>query len=106
MKVTRDLGKELASMPAPNELSGEQMPAMLHLSHLPKEVEGLPEKGDFHAHIKGKVRRHERVSKDGKEHHNYDLDVSHFECGEKAAPKKKERKEKSVEQAFKEYGPK
>jgi hypothetical protein len=109
MKVTRKLGDELSKLTAaPPDMDKEEMPASLYLSHLPKEVEGLPDKGDFHAHIKGKVRRHESVSKDGKTHHNYDLDVHHFECGEKGGEKakKKEPKGKSVDEAFREYGPK
>jgi hypothetical protein len=107
MKVTRKLGDELSKLTsAPADMNKEEMPASLYLSHLPSEVDGLPDKGDFHAHIKGKVRRHEAVSKDGKTHHNYDLDVHHFECGDKKSVKKKEPKGKSVEEAFKEYGPK
>jgi hypothetical protein len=106
MKVTRKLGEELKSLVHPSAET-EASPT-LYLGHLPKEIEGMPEKGDFQARIKGKVRRHEVVNKDGKTHHNYDLDVHHCECerGGKPAKKKPERKEKSVDEAFKEYGPK
>lgn len=105
MKVTRKLGDELSRLTAaPADMNKEEMPASLYLSHLPNQIDGMPEKGDFHAHIKGKVRRHETVSKDGKTHHNYDLDVHHFEAGEKKKAKP-ERKAKSVEKAFEEYGP-
>jgi hypothetical protein len=106
LKVTRKLGDEIKNLTAaPPDMDKEEMPASLYLSHLPKEVEGMPEKGDFHAHIKGKVRRHETVSKDGKTHHNYDLDVHHFECQKGDSKKKEEPKGKSVDEAFKEYGP-
>jgi hypothetical protein len=106
MKVTRKLGDELKGLTAaPADMDKEEMPASLYLSHLPSEIEGMPEKGEFHGHVKGKVRRHEVVSKDGKTHHNYDLDVHHFECGDKKQEKKQEKKGKSVEKAFEEYGP-
>jgi hypothetical protein len=109
MKVTHKLGDmggmaKLMSMPEGGE--GEELPPSLMLSHLPGPIEGMPEKGDFHAHIKGKVRAHHVVTKDGKTHHNYDLDVHHVEAQKKPATKKPEKKEKSVEEAFKEYGPK
>lgn len=109
MKVTRKLGDQIGSLvSAPADLNKEEMPPSLYLSHLPSPIDGMPEKGDFEGHVKGKVRRHETVTKDGKTHHNYDLDVHHFECGAKGkkSAKKPEKKEKSVDEAFKEYGPK
>jgi hypothetical protein len=114
MKVTHkrgdEYGKSLTTM-LPGDLNKEEMPASLYLSHLPSQIDGMPEKGDFHAHIKGKVRRHETVSKDGKTHHNYDLDVHHFEAqgkdkgnGKPAAKKKKSDKEELDEAFDKHFG--
>ena len=104
MKVTRKLGDQLGSLvSAPADLNKEEMPPSLYLSHLPSQIDGMPEKGDFHAHIKGKVRRHETVSKDGKTHHNYDLDIHHFEAGkpDKSAPTKKKKSDKEqLDEAF------
>jgi hypothetical protein len=102
MKVTRKLPDLGSLVSAPD--GKEELPPSLMLSHLPSQIEGMPEKGDFAAHIKGKVRAHHVINKDGKTHHNYDLDVHHVECEKKPA-KKKEPKGKSVEEAFKEYGP-
>lgn len=104
MKVTQKLGDLLGPPTSPAEMEKEELPPSLHLSHLPKAIEGMPDKGDFHAHIKGKVRAHHIVKKDGKEHHNYDLDVHHCDCEKKAA-KKKQPREKTVDEAFDEYGP-
>lgn len=105
MKVTHKPPDFSSLLSAPEGGDKEEVPASLMLSHLPKPIDGMPEKGDFGAHIKGKVRAHHVVTKDGKTHHNYDLDVHHCDCEKKEA-KKKAKKEKSVDEAFEEYGPK
>jgi hypothetical protein len=85
------------------EKDGEVAPS-LYMHKLPKEIEGMPDKGHFEAHIKGKVRRHTATTEDGKTHHSYDCDVHDFEC--KNGSKKKKAAAKSVDEAFEEYGPK
>lgn len=110
IKVTRKLPNlgSLLSKPQPEDGGkGDEMAPNLYLSHLPSEIENMPEKGDFEGHIKGKVKRHTSTTEGGKTHHSYDLDVHHFEChNKKGAKAKPAKKGKSVEEAFKEYGPK
>jgi hypothetical protein len=107
MKVTHKLGKlsSLMSAPADMEKDNEVAPS-LYMHRLPKEIEGLPEKGHFEAHIKGKVRRHQTTTEDGKTHHSYDCDVHDFECKNKREPKKKKSTREEVDEAFEKNYPK
>jgi hypothetical protein len=105
MKLTRkieSLGKALAM---PDDKDGEIAPG-LHISQLPSPLEGIPDKGDFQAHIKGKVKRHSVTTEGGKSHHSYDLDVHHLEPHGKVAPKQRKSTREGVDEAFEKYGPK
>ena len=109
MKLTRkapDLKKLLKAEPTgAGEKDGEIAPS-LYIHDLPGEIPGMPEKGDFEAHTKGKVRRHGVTTENGKTHHSYDLDIHHLEPKNGGMPKKKESTREGVERAFREKGPK
>lgn len=96
MKVTRKT-PGLGTLLVAHGDEGEEIAPNLSLHQLPKEIEGMPEKGSFEAHIKGKVRRHTKTDEDGKSHHSYDLDVTHCECPNK---KKKLSPRDGVDKAF------
>lgn len=101
MKVTRklpNLGTLLAKPQAAEDGKDDEMAPSLYLSHLPNEIENMPEKGDFEGHIRGKVRRHTSTTEGGKTHHSYDLDVHHFECHN--GKKKKVNPRESVDSAL------
>ena len=98
MKVTRKM-PNLGNLLAKHEDDGDELSPGLSLSHLPHEIEGMPHKGHFEAHIKGKVRRHTQTSEDGKTHHSYDLDVTHCECPGEAKKRPPSPKD-SVDKAF------
>jgi hypothetical protein len=103
MKVTRKF-KDDFKMLGPSKDNDEISPS-LNLRDLSKPIEGLEAGQDFEGHVKGKCRGHEcRADKDGKEMHNYDLDVSHFEHkggGKEIKQKKSGRDE--VEEAMDKY---
>jgi hypothetical protein len=105
MKITRKMEKLSKGLKMPGEGENGEMAPSLFIHELPSEIEGMPEKGDFQAHIKGKVRRHSVTTENGKSHHSYDLDVHHLEPhgGEK---KQKKSSREEVEEAFKKHGPK
>lgn len=92
MKVTRKFKDEFKTLKAPGDkANGDEIAPTLFLSGLAKEIAGLGDKGDFQAHVKGKVRRHTIRNEDGgKQTHDYDLDVHDFEPhGSGAVPEKK-----------------
>jgi hypothetical protein len=108
MKVSRkrpELSKILKE--EPGEKDGEIAPS-LFIHQLPGPIPDMPEKGDFAAHIKGKVRRHSVTTENGKSHHSYDLDVHHLEPhGAKGGNgKKPQSTREGVDEAFKKHGPK
>jgi hypothetical protein len=106
MKITRKMEKlsKALKMPEDDKDGGEIAPS-LFIHQLPAPIDGLPEKGDFAAHIKGKVKRHSQTTENGKTHHSYDLDVHHLEPHGKTVKQKKSGREE-VEEAFKKHGPK
>jgi hypothetical protein len=106
MKLTRKAPSLSKILKEPGEGEKEEIAPSLFIHDLPNEIPGMPEKGDFEAHCKGKVRRHSVTTENGKTHHSYDLDVHHLEPKNGGMPKKKESTREQVEKAFKEKGPK
>jgi len=105
MKISRKMEKPSKAMKMPDDMENGEIAPSLFIHQLPSEIGGMPEKGDFQAHIKGKVRRHSVTTENGKSHHSYDLDVHHLEPhGGDKKPKKSGREE--VDEAFKKHGPK
>jgi hypothetical protein len=103
MKVSRKIKAEKALKGPEN---GDEIPPTLYLSGLGKAIAGLGDKGDFAAHIKGKVRGHTvRHHGDGKQEHSYDLDVHDFEphSGSSGAVKRHKSSSEEVAEAMDKY---
>lgn len=107
MKISRKMEKPSKMLSMPEDSKDGEIAPSLFIHQLPKEIPGMPEKGDFEAHLKGKVRRHSVTTENGKSSHSYDLDCHHLECkGNGEGAKKKESTRDGVDKAWKEKGPK
>jgi hypothetical protein len=104
MKVTRKRESLEKALAEPADGKDSEIAPSLFLRGLPKPIDGLDGGKEFEGHIKGKCRGHSTEDRGGKEEHSYDLDVHHFEPGEKGKEvKQKKSSREQVDEAFKKY---